>query len=71
MMDRKLASDRGVATKDRNRYRSLFVFLRKFLDMDDNEWLPLILRTLKSLQVSITRKAFMNHQLVHLYLLVA
>ncbi|MDL2276825.1 hypothetical protein LJC02_04135, partial [Breznakia sp. OttesenSCG-928-G09] len=52
----QLAVFRGVATKYMNRYMSLFVFIRRFLDMDDNEKLPLILRKFKVLHFNISRQ---------------
>lgn len=47
---------RGVGTKYLNRYLSLFNFLRRFLDMDDNEKGPLILKEMKWFPISITYK---------------
>lgn len=51
----QFAAFRGVATKYMNRYLSLFVFMRKFQEMDDNEKLPLMLRKLRTLHFSISR----------------
>ncbi|TDW06788.1 ISXO2 transposase-like protein [Breznakia blatticola] len=67
MIKTQLANYRGVATKYMNRYLSLFVFIRKFLDMDDNEWLPIILRKLKTLHFTITRNALKTHKLFSTY----
>lgn len=60
----QLASFRGVATKYMNRYMSLFVFIRRFLEMDDNEKLPLILRNLKTLHFNISRVSLKTHHLL-------
>lgn len=60
----QLAAFRGVATKYMNRYMSLFVFIRRFLDMDDNEKLPLILRKFKVLHFNISRCALKKHNLL-------
>lgn len=53
----QLAEFRGVATKYMNRYMSLFVFICRFQEMDDNKFLPIILRKLKTLHFSITRES--------------
>lgn len=39
---------RGVATKYLNRYCALLVFIRRYLQMDDNKKLPLVLRDLNT-----------------------
>lgn len=59
----QLASFRGVATKYMNRYMSLFVYLRRFQEMDDNEMMPIILREFKNLHFTISRIALKNHKL--------
>lgn len=48
---------RGVATKYMNRYMALFVFRRRFLQMDDNEKMELLIRRIKSFHCTITRKS--------------
>lgn len=60
----QLAEFRGVATKYMNRYMSLFVFMRRFQEMDDNEFLPIILRKLKTLYFSITRDSLKKGDLL-------
>lgn len=60
----QLASYRGVATKYINRYMSLFVFLRRFQAMDDNEKLLLILRKFKTLQFSVPINNLKNKNLI-------
>lgn len=60
----KFAAFRGIATKYMNRYLSLFVFVRRFQEMDDNEKLPLMLRKLRALQFSISRTALRNHKML-------
>lgn len=61
---RKLAHYRGVATKYMNRYLSLFVFTRRFQEMDDNEKMPIISRNLKTLHYTITRGSLKNTHLI-------
>lgn len=46
---------RGVATKYMNRYMSLFVYMRMFIQMDDNEKIELLIRKLKTFHCHITR----------------
>lgn len=60
----RFAAFRGVATKYMNQYLSLFVFLRRFQEMDDNEKLPLMLRKLKVLQFNIPRRVLKNHKIL-------
>lgn len=66
MIKAKLEDFRGVATKYINRYLSLFVFIRRFQEMDDNEKLEILLRKLKTLHFSISRIALKNHELFSL-----
>lgn len=63
MIQKQFAFYRGVATKYINRYLCLFVFLRRYQDMDDNEKLPLLLRKLRNLQFSITRSSLKTFKL--------
>ena len=55
LIKKQLCAFKGVSTKYINRYCSLFVFIRRFQNMADNELLPIILRKLKNLKFSITR----------------
>ena len=52
---------RGVATKYLNRYRALFIFLRKYAGMDDNEMMHLIKHQVKIkkffVKINISQKA--------------
>ena len=61
---RQLAQYRGVATKYINRYLSLFVFARRFQDMDENEKMPIISKKLKALNFTITRTSLKSTHLV-------
>ncbi|BBK22784.1 hypothetical protein A9CBEGH2_15480 [Amedibacterium intestinale] len=61
-----MAGYRGIATKYMNRYMSLFVFVRRFQEMDDNEKLPIILRRLKDLKFTITRKSLKTYNLLYI-----
>lgn len=56
---------RGIATKYVNRYTALFVFMRKFLDMDDNEKTEITSRALKHFNCSVTRHSL---RMSHLFL---
>ena len=56
----------GYRTKYMNRYMSLFVFVRRFQEMDDNEKLPIILRRLKDLNFTITRKSLKTYNLLYI-----
>ena len=62
----QLIAYRGIATKYMNRYMSLFVFVRRFQEMDDNEKLPIILRRLKDLNFTITRKSLKTYNLLYI-----
>lgn len=55
LIKKRLQEYRGIATKYMNRYLSLFVFVRRFLDMDDNEKMPILIQKLRTLHISITR----------------
>lgn len=61
---RQLAQYRGIATKYINRYLSLFVFTRRFQEMDDNEIMEIISRKLKRLHSTITRESLKTSHLV-------
>lgn len=63
MIQQQMIRFRGVATKYINRYMSLMVFVRRFIDMDDNEKIHLLLPVLRDLKFNITRKALRNHNL--------
>lgn len=45
---------KGVSSKYIQRYLSLFVFLRRFEDMDDNEKMPLLIKDMKFYHFNIT-----------------
>lgn len=45
---------RGVSSKYIQRYLSLFIFLRRYEDMDDNEKMPLLIRDMKFYHFNIT-----------------
>lgn len=55
---------KSVSTKYINRYMSLFVFIRRFMKLDDYERLNTILHKLKKLSFSITRKTLKTYQLM-------
>lgn len=63
LIQKMLGYYRGVSTKYINRYLSLFVFFRRFQDMDDNEKLPLIIQDLKTLHFTISRDRLKTTQL--------
>lgn len=63
LIKRQLASFRGVATKYMNRYMSLFVYLRRFQEMDDNEMMPIILIFKFPQHFTISRIALKKHKL--------
>lgn len=63
MIKAQLEDFRGVATKYMNRYLCLFVFMRRFQEMDDNEKLEIMLRKLKTLHFNISRIALKNYKL--------
>lgn len=54
MIKKKLANYRGVATKYLNRYLSLFVFIRRYMQMDDNEIMEIIIPKINNLQYRVT-----------------
>jgi len=54
---------RGIATKYMNRYMSLFVFIRRFMQMDGNEKIELLIRRMKTFHCTITRKSLRNTHL--------
>jgi len=55
---------RGVATKYINRYMALFVFRRRFMDMDNNEMTDLLIRSIKKFHCHITRASL---KITHLF----
>lgn len=55
LMKRQLSAFRGVATKYMSRYMSLFVFIRRFQSMDDNEKLPILLSKMNNLHLRKSR----------------
>lgn len=55
MIKEYLIAFRGVASCYINQYLSLFVFLRRFIEMDDNEKMPLKIKKLRKFQLSIRR----------------
>lgn len=57
MIQDKIKSYRGVATKYINRYNSLFVFMRKYMEMDDNEKMDYLIKDLKWTNCTIRRKS--------------
>lgn len=63
----QLSAFRGVASKYMNRYMSLFVWIRRFLDMDDNEKLPLLLEKLNYIHFTIPRRSLKKHNLAPTY----
>lgn len=46
LISKTLIFYKGVSSKYINRYMALFVFLRRFMTMDDNEKLPIIKKAL-------------------------
>lgn len=54
---------RGVATKYINRYLSLFVFLRRFQGMDDNEMMPIAFKSITNLHYRVSKQSLNNHNL--------
>lgn len=58
-----MARYRGVATKYLNRYMDLFVYLRKFQSMDDNEKLLILLREIKEFRYRNTRNTLKSELL--------
>lgn len=48
LIQNKLTFYKGIATKYMNRYLALFTFVRRFLDMDDNEKSQIIIKTFKT-----------------------
>jgi len=48
---------RGVSTRYLNRHNALFVFMRRFMEMDDNEISELLIRKIKWFHCHITRKS--------------
>lgn len=65
LIKQTLAYFRGVSTKYINRYLSLFVFIRRYLDMDNNEKLPLIIRKLNTYHFTITRNGLKDDLLLN------
>ena len=63
MIKKVYAFYRGVASYYLDRYLALFVFMRRFLDMDDNEITELIVRKLKGVRYNVTRE-----KLKHVYM---
>ena len=58
---------RGIATKYMNRYMALFVFIRRYMQMDDNEKTELLIKSLKTFHCKITRKSLRNTHLFYIY----
>ncbi len=58
-----MAFYRGVATRYLNRYMALFVFMRMFMQMDDNEKLEILVRKIKTFHCHITRKSLKTSHL--------
>ena len=54
---------RGIATKYINRYMALFVFRRRFSDMDNNEMAELLIRSIKKYHCRITRASLRKSHL--------
>ena len=65
MIKKVYAFYRGVASYYLDRYLALFVFMRRSLDMDDNEITELIVRKLKGVRYTATRE-----KLKHVYMIV-
>jgi transposase-like protein len=58
-----MAFYRGVSTKYINRYMALFVFIRMFMQMDDNEKLEILVRKIKSFHCHFTRESLKKSHL--------
>lgn len=54
---------RGIATKYMNRYLALFVFIRRFQGMDDNEKQSIMVNELKSLEYTICHRDLKKYNL--------
>ena len=56
-------SDDPVSSKYMNGYSSLFVFMHRYADMDDNEMTGLLIRKIKWFHCHITRDSLKNSHL--------
>jgi len=63
MIGKKLADYRGVATKYMNRYMALFVFMRRFMELDDCEMADALIDTIRWVKCTITRKSLKTDHL--------
>ena len=59
MIQSAIQKYRGVATKYMNRYASLFVFFRRYQDMDQNEITEQVIKTIKFFY-HVVRRSFIN-----------
>lgn len=61
-----IAFYRGVATKYMNRYMALFVFIRRFMGMDNNEKEEILADLFRSRDCTITRKSLLGIHLCNI-----
>lgn len=54
MIKRTFAYYRGISTKYINRYMSLFTVMRRYLEMDNNEKVELLIKSIKTFHCNIT-----------------
>ena len=57
LIKRTIRQYRGVSSKYIQRYLSLFIFLRRYEDMDDNEKMPLLIKDMKFYPFNITYRS--------------
>ena len=67
MIEEKLARYRGIATKYMNRYMALFVFMRRFMNLDDCELSDALIDTIQRIGYAITRKRLKTEHLFNGY----
>lgn len=63
MIDETIEKYRGIATKYMNRYASLFVFIRRYMEMDDNEKIENLIGKLKWFHCTIRRYSLKDSHL--------
>lgn len=63
LIQRVFAYYRGIATKYMNRYMSLFTIIRRYLSMDNNEKVELLIKSIKSFHCNITIQSLKNRHL--------
>lgn len=63
LIQRTLSYYRGIATKYMNRYMALFTMMRRYLEMDNNEKVELLIKSIKSFHCNITVHSLKNRHL--------